>query len=82
MTKKPAGAKVLLVPQETDKMSLESGRWVRISDETIPLIIALLEDAGQIEPGAHPPPQLVANFFSEAAERWLHQAASYRKISW
>ena len=61
-------------------MSLEAGKWVRIPDTLQPLIIALMEDAGQIEPGKPPPPELVAKFFLEAAERWLHQAATYRKI--
>ena len=63
-------------------MSLEAGRWVRISDDLLPLITALLEDAGQIQPGERPPPELTAKFFSEAAERWMHQAAAYRKLKY
>ncbi len=63
-------------------MSLETGRWVRIPDDLRPLIIALLEDAGEIQPGTTPPPQLVAKFFLEAAQRWMQQAAAYRKLEY
>jgi len=59
-----------------------SPKYVRIPNHIFPLISALLVDAGKIDPGDPLPPELAADFFSEAAERWLHQAAAYRKISW
>ena len=59
-----------------------NSRYVRIPNDIIPAIEALLIDAGTITPGAPIPPEILADFFSEAAVRWIHEAAAYRNISW
>ena len=50
--------------------------YVKIPKRVVPLIKALLLDAGR-----EPTPENVADFFSEAAERWMMESATYRNIS-
>ncbi len=83
MMMKPAEAQEPSVQPEIDKkVSAENIKYVRIPNDIIPAIHALLVDACRVEAGDAIPPEIVADFFSEAAVRWIHQAASYRKISW